>query len=296
MNIQQLKTFITVVDAGSFSAAARVLGVSQPAVTMQVQNLESDINQSLLDRRYRRIELTEAGRVLVPYAREMLSESEAARAEINALSGEVSGPLHIALSTTPGDYIVPRLLGEFLRECPDVTVRLTVANTNETVEHIEDRDADIGMVGALSKSSSVKFEQMGSDELVLITGPDTPLAKHVGGVALKELSSYPWVARSADSGTQQVVKALFAKKSVDYGALHFLVELGTGEAVVNAVEGGLGIAIVSRYVAAKALALRTIVEIECEELPLSRPFYLVTPKRTLTRAASAFVDFLATKL
>lgn len=296
MNIQQLKTFITVVDAGSFSAAARVLGVSQPAVTMQVQNLESDINQSLLDRRYRRIELTEAGKVLVPYAREMLAESEAARAEINALSGEVSGPLHIALSTTPGDYIIPRLLGEFLREYPDVTVRLTVTNTSETVEHIEDRDADIGMVGALSKSSSVKFTQMGSDELILITGPGTTLAQHVGAVALKELSAYPWVARSADSGTQQVVKALFAKKSIDYGSLHFLVELGTGEAVVNAVEGGLGIAIVSRYVAAKALALGTIVEIECEDLPLPRSFYLVTPKRTLTRAASAFVDFLATKL
>ena len=295
MNIQQLKTFVTVIESGSFSQAARVLGVSQPAVTMQVQNLETDIGESLLDRRYRRIELTEAGRVLVPYAREMLKEADQARADIAGLSGEVSGKLHIALSTTPGDYIVPGLLGEFLQNYPQVQVNLTVASTDETLEQIERREADLGMVGALSKSNLVNFTKLGSDELIIVANPKMA-AEFKACTRLSDFAHARWIARSEESGTQQVCKQLFIQNKVNYDELEVVVRLGTGEAVVSAVEGGLGIAIVSRFVAQKSLALNTLVEIACEGFPAKRPFYVITPKRTLTRAAQAFVDFLTTKL
>ena len=295
MNIQQLKTFITVIEAGSFSQAARVLGVSQPAVTMQVQNLESDIGDSLLDRRYRRVELTEAGRVLVPYAREMLKEADRARADIAGLSGEVTGSMTIALSTTPGDYIIPRLLGEFLEEYPHVKVSLNVASTDETLEQIEMREADLGMVGARSKSSLVDFHQLGSDELIIIAAPGKA-SQFKGKKTLADFAECRWVSRSEDSGTQQVIKQLFVQNKVSCEELDVAVRLGTGEAVVSAVEGGLGIAIVSRYVAAKSLALGTLIEVECQDFPALRPFYLVTPKKTLTRAAKAFADFLSAKL
>lgn len=295
MNIQQLKTFITVIEAGSFSQAARALGVSQPAVTMQVQNLENDIGESLLDRRYRRIELTEAGRILLPYAREMLKESEAARADIAGLSGDVTGPLHLALSTTPGDYIVPRLLGEFLQKYPYVNISLAVASSDEALEQVERREADLGMVGALTKSSLVDFSQHGNDELVIIASPERARELNGSGT-LAELARERWVFRSEESGTQQVSKQLFLAHKVDYDGLDVAVHLSTGEAVVSAVEGGLGIAMVSRYVAAKSLELGTLVELECEGFPYARPFYIVTPKRTLTRAAQTFSDFLKEKL
>lgn len=295
MNIQQLKTFITVIDAGSFSQAARVLGVSQPAVTMQVQNLESDIGESLLDRRYRRVELTEAGKVLAPYAREMLKEADRARADIAGLAGEVAGKMHIALSTTPGDYIIPRMLGEFLSLYPKVSVSLTVASTDETLERVEQREADLGMVGALSKSTLVDFTKRGHDELIIIASPE--LAKKLEGRRkLKDFEDCTWVSRSEESGTQQVIRQLFTHHKVNFDDLDVAVHLGTGEAVVSAVEGGLGIAIVSRYVASKSIALKTLVEVPCEGFPHVRPFYVVTPKRTLTRAATAFVDFLEEKL
>ena len=292
MNIQQIKTFITVIESGSFSQAARIMGVSQPAVTMQVQNLESDVGTSLLDRRYRRVELTEAGKILVPYAREMLHEAERARADIAGLSGEVTGSLHVALSTTPGDYIIPSLLGDFLKEYPRVTVRLTVLSTDETLEQIEQREADVGMIGALGKSTLVNFKKMGSDELIVVASPEKA-KKLKGKNTLKSLASERWVARSEDSGTQQVSKHLFVSHKINYDDLDVAIHLGTGEAVVNAVEGGLGIAIVSRYVAAKSIKLGTLAEVPCEDFPHVRPFYLVTPKRTLTRAADAFITFVS---
>jgi len=106
MNVSQLTTFVTVVERGSFSEAARALGISQPAVTMQVQALETDVGATLLDRRYRRVDLTEAGKTLLPHARRILEQLVTAQSEIIALSGVVTGRLTIAASTTPGVYVL----------------------------------------------------------------------------------------------------------------------------------------------------------------------------------------------
>lgn len=295
MNIQHLKTFLAVIEAGSFSGAARTLGLSQPAVSMQMQALESDVGEPLLDRKHRRIDLTEAGRVLLPHARQMLAASNRARAEIQGLAGDVTGDLALALSTTPGDYIVPKLLGEFIARYPRVRVNLFVASTNEALDEVERGRADLGMVGAKSRGAKVDYEPLGHDELVAICHPDSPLAtqRHV---ALADFAQEPWVARLADSGTQAVLKAIFADRGVTYDDLQVLVRLGTGEAVVSAVEGGLGVAVVSRYVAAKALELGTVAEVAVEGFPFVRPFYLIAPRRTPSRAAAAFAQHLRDRL
>lgn len=161
---------------------------------------------------------------------------------------------------------------------------------------VEKREADLGMVGAEIKSHSVEFSVCGHDELVLIAPLNDEFASRKQGVTLKETATRRWINRVSDSGTQQVVRTLFSRHKIDPRSFEVAVELGTGEAVVNAVEGGLGIAIVSRYVAAKALELGTVAEVACEDLPYRRPFYLVTPKKTLTRASQAFQEFLSTKL
>lgn len=291
MNIQQLKTFVAVVETGSFSQAARRLGVSQPAVSMQVQSLESDIGEALLDRRHRQVDLTEAGRILLPHARMMLAEAARVRAEIEGLSGEVTGNLRLALSTTPGDYIIPRLLGEFVARYPHVHIDLTVASTAEIIGEVEDGRADLGMVGAKVRGAKVHFEELGADELIAIGHPSHPLAPK-RNTSIGEMASYPWVARRDDSGTQSVLKALLGEHGVAVESLISVVQLGTGEAVVNAVEGNLGISVVSRYVAARALDAESIVELDVEGLPFRRPFYLITPKRAHSRAVVAFADYL----
>lgn len=295
MNIQQLKTLVEVVDSGSFSKAARLLGVSQPAVTMQVQNLEADVGFTLLDRRYRRVEPTEAGKTFLPYARDLIAAAARARAEMNALSGQVTGPLDIALSTTPGDYIVPRLLAGFLERYPDVKIQISVGSTSDIIETLEDRRADIGMVGAVQNNSAINYTECGHDELILIAPKDHPLAGKTK-VKLSQVLAEPWISRAEGSGTQKSVSEVLEKHNILAGSHQAIVELGTGESIVSAVEGGLGVAVVSRYVAEKALALGTVSEIKTAEFPHKRPFYLAIPKRTLTRAASAFYDYLVEHL
>lgn len=291
MNVQQLRTFLTVVEEGSFSAAGRALDISQPAVSMQIQALESEVGATLLERRYRRVDLTEAGRALVPYARQVLETLDAARDEIAGLSATVTGRLVIAASTTPGVYVIPRLLGAFLTRYPQVSVTVVVHDTREVIDTVESGDAHIGVTGARTRATGVIFEELGRDELVLVCHPHSPLAGR-SRVPLAELSDQPWVMREPGSGTRQVAERIIAEHGLDPQELRVIVELGTGEAIVAAVEGGLGVSILSRHVAAKALALGTVREVDAIGLPALRPFYAVLPKAAPTRAASAFLEHL----
>ena len=292
MNISQLRTFVTVVEHGSFSDAARALGISQPAVTVQIQSLEADAGATLLDRRYRQIDLTEAGRILLPYAKKVLAEVESARDDIAALSNVVSGHLSIAASTTPGVYVIPRLLGGFLAENPEVHVTITVHDTAEVTEAIDAGRADLGVSGAVVKGSRVSHTEVGCDELLVICSPESPLAGR-RSVGLADLADADWVMRERGSGTRQVAEQLLAERGVDPDELRVVVELGTGEAIVSAVEGGLGIAMLSRQVAEKALELGTIARVDLAGEPILRPFYTLLPKGTPTRAARAFAEYLA---
>ncbi|MDZ4177962.1 MAG: LysR family transcriptional regulator [Coriobacteriia bacterium] len=292
MNISQLRTLIAVVEHGSFSAAARAMGLSQPAVTMQVQALESDLGVTLLDRKYRRLELTEAGNALLPFARRVTVELDAARAEIEMLSGTVSGRLILSASTTPGQYILPRLLGAFLRQYPQVGISLQVADTARVVEAVESGEAHIGMTGAEIPDAKVIFERMGFDDLIMVCPTDSPLVR--GPVTLGAVAETPFIMREQGSGTRLVTEEVLRGAGIDPGDLQVVTELGTSEAIVSAVEGGMGVAVVSRWVADKALELGSISAVEVDGFPAQRPLYAVFPRGTRTRAAEAFLDHLRT--
>ncbi|MDI6692326.1 MAG: selenium metabolism-associated LysR family transcriptional regulator [Anaerosomatales bacterium] len=295
MNLQQLRTFVAVVEHGSFSEAARVLGITQPAVTMQIQSLESELGVTLLDRRYRRVDLTEAGAALLPYARRVLEELEEARSEIETMSGRVTGHLEIAASTTPGQYVLPLQLGRFLKQYPEVSVSLRVYDTAEVVERVEQGDAHIGMTGAEIPGARVLQERLGRDDLVMVCPPEHPLAdKH--GIIMEDLVEESFVMREAGSGTRMVAEEEMRRHGVDPQELDVVLELGTNEAVLSAVEGGLGIGVVSTWVADKALKLGTVAQIDVGGFPLHRPLYLVMPRTTPTRAAHALADFLRERL
>lgn len=295
MNVQQIRAFVAVVEHGSFSEAARLLGISQPAVTMQVQALETDVGATLLDRHYRRIDLTEAGRTLLPYARRVLEQIETAHEEIAALSDVVTGHIIIAASTTPGVYVIPRLLGAFIASNPEVTVTIMVADSARVVEAVENGEAHIGVTGAVLRGARVEYEEVGRDELLLI-GPVGREAHGEDPLTLAGLSDEPWIMREQGSGTRQVTESLLATHGVDPEELRVVVELGTGEAIVSAVEGGLGYAIISSHVADKAVRLGTVASVHVTGLPAVRPYYVVSPRGTLTRAARAFHEHLIAAL
>lgn len=290
MNISQLRTFVMIVDHGSFSAAARVLGVSQPAATMQLQALEADLGVTLLDRKYRRVDLTEAGRTLLPLAKRMLDDLEAARDAIAELGDNVTGRLELAASTTPGQYVLPGLLGRFLAENPEVGVSLRVMDTAEVIEAVESGAAHLGMTGASIPGNKVHYRELGTDDLMLICPPGHPLAS--GKVTMARIAEESFIMREEGSGTRLVTEQVFRTAGIDPGDLKVVVELGTGEAIVTAVEGGLGIAVVSSWVARKAIELGTVATIAEGHFPVRRPLFMVTGRGTQTRATEAFAAYI----
>ncbi|MHB1019958.1 MAG: selenium metabolism-associated LysR family transcriptional regulator [Coriobacteriia bacterium] len=295
MNISQLKTFVAVVDHRSFSEAARVLGISQPAATMHVQSLESDVGATLFDRGYRNISLTEAGETLIPYARRILTEVDDAHHAIESMGDVVTGRVTIAASTTPGQYLLPRLFGTFLAAYPEVGVTLRVYDSADVVEHVARGEADLGMTGAEVPGARVHYERLGTDELVLIcparhrraTGP---------AVTFTDIAGEPFIVREAGSGTRLAAEEVIRRSGVDPADLEVVMELGTNEAIVSAVEGGMGLAVVSAQVAAKALELGTVAVVSGAGFPVARPLFLVLPRTSLTRAADALADHLRNEL
>lgn len=295
MNISQLKTFIAVVDHRSFSEAARILGISQPAATMQIQSLESDMGATLFDRGYRRIDLTEAGEVLVPFARRILSDVDQAHHAIENMAGTVSGRVTIAASTTPGQYLLPRILGRFLIAYPGVGVTLRVYDSAEVAEMVARDEADLGMTGAEVPGARVRYERLGTDELVLICPAGHRLASG-HDVTFSQIASEPFIVREAGSGTRIAAEDIVRHRGVDPADLDIVMELGTNEAIVSAVEGGMGLGIVSAQVAGKALELGTVARVSGAGFPVERPLFLVLPRRTLTRAADALAGHLRGEL
>jgi DNA-binding transcriptional LysR family regulator len=292
VNIQQLRTLVEVSERRSFSEAARILGVSQPAVTMQIQALETDVGATLLDRRYRKVELTEAGHALIPYARKVIRDLDDARAAIASLSQTVTGRLAVAASTTPGQYVLPRALGPFLKEYPEVGVSLRVYDTTEVVDRVASGEVQVGMTGAEVAGARVLYEELGSDRLEFLCSPDNPIAASTVGIPLADLVDEPFIVRESGSGTRMVVEEAMRRAGVDPVELRVVLELGTNEAVLSAIEGGIGIGVTSTYVAEKALALGTVVRVPALGFPLTRPLFLVLPRTTPTRAAQALANHL----
>lgn len=295
MNVSQLRTFLTVVEHGSFSAAARALNVSQPAVTMQIQSLESDLGATLLDRRQRGVRLTEAGQELRPIAQRVLDELEDARARIEALEDRVTGRLLLAASTTPGQYVLPGIIGAFLAQYPEVSAALTIGDSAQVVDAVESEHAALGVVGAQLKGARVEYERIGSDDLVIIGPPNDPIATG-DPVTIESVAEAPIIMRELGSGTRLVTEQMFRAASIEPGDLPVVMELGSSEAVVNAVEGGMGIGVVSRLVAEKAISLGTVAVVPLRRPEMSRPLFAVIGRGTPTRAARAFLDMLRDRM
>ncbi len=289
ININQLRAFVTVVEQKSFSSSARSLGLSQPAITLQVQALEAQFGTSLIERRYKNVGLTEAGKALYPRAVRILRDLDEASDEIDRMAKTVSGSLIIGGSTIPGQYLLPKLVGGFRRRYPEVMVRLEIGDTDATLERLESGNVNVAIVGAPAKGRKFSATACASDELILIVPPGKSLP---GKARLADLVNEEWVFRERGSGTRRIVEEFLEANGLTVDELTIVMELGTSEAVINAVEQGLGISIVSRWAAEKGLRLGTIQEAKLEGLPLRRTFYLTVTQRARTRATEAFLEYL----
>ena len=291
MDTRQLSAFCAVVELRSFSLAAERLGVTQPAVSLQVRALEKRLGSQLLDRSGRRVEPTEAGRRLYTGAQRLLQLEEQLLGEIEAESaGELAGELSIGASTGPAAIVVPLLLCEFQRLHPEVRVSLEVHNTQTVIERVADRELELGIVGAARRHRSVRFERFMRDEVILACPPGHRFAGRT--ISVEELRDEPLIVMQAGAGVRQVLEDALKPLGTKLRSLDVRLELGLQESVRSAVRAGYGITFISRAAVESELAAGSIVEAHVEGMDATREISLVRATgRVPTRVAEEFVLF-----
>ncbi|PIU27372.1 selenium metabolism-associated LysR family transcriptional regulator [Candidatus Aquicultor secundus] len=288
MNINQLKAFVSIVEKGTFSAAARAVGVSQPAVSLQIQALEEFLGVDLLDRRTKKVQLTEAGKLFYPTALQIVSQMDNAQHQLEELGESVKGRLSVGGSTIPGEYVLPKILGKFKKEYPEVSITLKIGDTNEITEMIISGELQIGLVGAKPNVAQLSAHPFLNDELVFIVPAGHEFAEK-RMVTLNDLSQAEFILRERGLGTRQTIESHLAKQGLTLDDLNIVMELGSSEAVVNAVSSGLGVAITSKWAAERSLKLGEIVTVKLPGPPILRDLYLVTSKHAPARSTQAFM-------
>lgn len=268
----RLKVFRAVAEHLNFHKAAEQLFLTQPAVTLQIKALEEDLGVRLFDRAAGRISLTRHGSTLLGYATRMANLAAEAEEELRCKEGKVSGHLSLGVSTTIAQYVLPRLLGAFLAEYPAVEFALQSGNTSQIVQLLLDGKVAIGLIEGPSRARGVRCEPFMEDELVLITPPQ---------LAIDHLTASQFVAtsllmREQGSGSRRVVETALAKAGFKLKSFKNVIYLDSSEAIKSAVEGGLGIAFVSRWAISKELELGTLKVARVSGVTVKRHFALIT--------------------
>ena len=290
MDTRALQAFCAVVERKSFSQAAERLGVTQPAVSLQVRALEERLGHKLIDRSGRRVEPTEAGERLYRNAQRLLAVEAQLLAELDEDGAELSGRLAIGASTGPGAHLVPLLLCEFARSHSGLEVALTIADTQAVIEQVADRALELGVVGALRRHRSLDFEPLARDEIVLAVPAGHAFAGR--DVSLDELRAETLLSMQEGAGVRQVIDDELRRAGLKVRDLESRLELGLQESVKSAVSAGYGVAFISRTAVEAELAAGTLETARVAGVEPARQLYVVRPRgRTLTRAAEAFLAF-----
>ena len=297
MNLEYLRTFASVVEHGSLSAAARAKRISQPAVTKQMQRMESEIGLPLLVRGSRRpLELTPAGERLLVFARETLARFETLERELAALKTAGPGTLIVAASTIPGEHVLPALLAEFRKAHPDVEIRLTISDTADVIEKLLADEADLGVIGSAPTKPGLRLEALVADEIVLVVPPDHPFAGR-GSVPVEELGGQPLILREEGSGTRRSVEQALAGAGLSLGAEDVAFTLGSTQAILQAAAQGLGLGFASARAAFRAEADGHLACVRLADVDLTRSLYLaVLSERAGDPLISGFMDFANTRV
>ena len=300
MNRNHLALFRAVAEAGGFSRAAGIIHVSQPAISMQVAELEESVGTPLFDRLPRGARLTDAGQTLLGYAQRIGTlEAEAERA-MQELRGLSRGRLALGASTTIGSYLLPSVLGDFRRLHPAVELQLTIANTEEIKDRLLDRTLDLGLTeGIPPQDDDLNTRVFSQDDLIVIApqnhrfAANAPGKRHPKPITARQLCTQPMIVREPGSGTREVIDRALAACHTQ--ATDVALTLSTTEAIKRAVAAGLGLAIVSRLCVGLELAGGSLFEVPVRELKLRRPLHELTLRgQHLSPSARAFTALLAT--
>ncbi|NDY43521.1 LysR family transcriptional regulator [Dissulfurirhabdus thermomarina] len=292
IEMRQVQVFLAVWRLRSFSRAAEAVHLTQPTVSGHIAALEDHLGARLFDRSGREVTPTKAGALFYPYARQIWRLQGQAEREMALFAGQEKGTLEIGGSNIPGQYILPGLIGAFRRTRPKVGISLTVGDTRSITAAVAEGDLELGVVGARLNRSELHYESFLEDRLVLVVPPDHPLAD-APRVTPDDLARFPVVTRERGSGTRIAAERALEQAGDVIRRLEVVAELGSTEAVRQAVKAGLGCAVVSRRAVEDDVRNGLLAIREIDGVDLRRRFFLVRHrKRTLSPVAEAFYDFL----
>ena len=297
--LEQLVILRAVAKGGSFKNAAQSLFLTQPAVSLQIQNLEKQLKINLFDRTKKQIELTEAGTLLLRYSNRILALCEESSRVLEDLSELQSGKLVIGASQTTGTYLMPKIIGLFQQKYPNINVQLNVDSTRKVAWHLMNRQVDIGIVGGTIPKELRKILEITpyvEDELALIVPPSHPYVK-LECIKKEDLYDLKFISLNSYSTIRTVVDDTLSKNGIDVTRLKVEMELNSIEAIKNAVQSSLGAAFVSVSAITKELELNLLNCVRIKDVKINRKLCIIlNPNRYKSKASENFTKEILTLL
>ena len=284
-----LRSLLAVAESGGYSRAARVLHRSQPAVSTHVKELEKALHTRLVEKIGGKVRLTASGEMVAAEAREILEGLRRIRDSAALSENEIQGALRVGASTTPGNYILPPLLGRFERAHPRVRATLVVGNSSHILSRLLKNEVDLGAVGIRPTASDYITEFLGEDEIVLFAHAGHPLARATGEVSPADCARYRFLIRESDSATRQLSEGWITRNRIRPSVL----VLGCPETLKRSVAAGLGIGILSKLAVTAPGGERDFRILRVPGFPIRRKLYLAWLRRKrLTRTMNSFLDLV----
>jgi DNA-binding transcriptional LysR family regulator len=288
LTLRQLKVFEAVARHLNYTRAAEELHLTQPAVSMQVKQLEGSLGVALFEQLGKRIHLTDAGTEVLGYARSVTQQLDELEGVLNRMKGLGGGRLRISVATT-ANYFIPTLLGSFSRSYPDVTVSLDVTNRETLLRQLAENTVDLVVMGQPPAEADVAAQAFMDNPLVVVAPPDHPLAGQKK-IPLKRLQEETFLVREPGSGTRIAMERFFSERGMK---LRTGMEVGSNEAIKQSVQAGLGLGLLSRATVEQELALKRLEVLDIEDFPIMRHWYVVHRQgKRLSAAAEAFRAFV----
>lgn len=291
MNIDNLIMFCTVVEEGSVTRAAKMLFISQPAVTKQIRQLETYYEVELFDRFAGKMNLTEAGSLLYQYAKEIITMSKHSKDAISEITNNRETSIAIGASLTIGEYLLPKVLGDYQKKYNNIKFTLSIGNTPQIISELENNEIDLALVEGIINNQDYNVEKVAEDELILVIPNDHPWNKKEK-INITEIPSEKMIWREESSGARSIIENVLEEYNV-LDKIKSRMELGSTQAIKSAVESGMGIAFLPKLSVLKELESGSLKELKISRMRLKREYSIVRkPLRFPNRRIDCLINYI----
>ena len=295
VNIKLLKAFITIADSGSFSKAAQLLFISQPALSQNIKQLETQFTTDLMKRTSHSFALTEAGQLLYKHAVNLVAMSDLMETDMKVLRSSFDDTLLVGATSVIGGYAVPCSIFIFKKKHPDATIKLSLGNRRQILDHLQQDLIDIAIVEGAVPNDNFIVNEIHTEEMVVVATNASPWNTHQN-LSLEDFLKVPLIMREEGSATRWAIERTFHKAGISLQSLNIVMELNSSDSIKAAVEAGHGVSILPRVAVKKDLYTKTLCPLYIEKLTFSQPIHLVYKKKVHRIIASEFIKLMKSSI